>query len=106
MQITVFAKKRTTKEGKLFYNYLGKLKKKDGEEITAQIKFREECGNPKADQCPMNIIVEKENCNFSTKKVEVNDEEGSTKTYIRNELWVSDWSKGEEYVDHSMDDFE
>ena len=104
MEITIFAKKRTTKEGKIFYNYLGKLKKKDGTEITAQIKFREACGNPNAADCPMNINIAKEHCNFSPKEVKV-EENGELKTYTRNELWVEAWEKGSEYVDHSMDDF-
>ena len=60
MQVTIFAKKRNTKEGKVFYTYLTKLTKKDGTEVTASVKFRDECGSPKPDHCPCNNLLEKE----------------------------------------------
>ena len=102
MQITIFAKKRNTKEGKVFYTYLTKLMKKDGSETTASVKFREECGSPKSDHCPMNIIVEKTDCNFSSKAT-TDEETGEIRT--SNTLWINAWREGDPYVDHSMDDF-
>lgn len=110
MELTIFAKKCTTKEGKLFYRYISKLTKKDGTELTATVKFREECGSPKGEKCPMIIAVNKSDCNFSsrTNVQMVKDEDGNEeeREYITNTLWVSAWSDtGKEYVDTSMDEF-
>lgn len=102
MQIVVFAKKRNTKEGKVFYTYLTKLTKKDGTEITSAVKFRDDCGVPRPETCPCNLIIEKGDCNFSTKAT-TNEETGEIIT--SNTLWVNQWSVGDPYVDHSMDDF-
>lgn len=103
MKLTIFAKKRNTKEGKVFFTYITKMKKKTGEEITATVKFQEECGNPKAEKCPMNIEVDKHDANFNIKTE--TDEAGEV--YTRNTLWVSAWKPSADiYVDHSMDDFE
>lgn len=104
MELTIFAKKRETKEGKGFYSYITTLKKKSGETITASVKFREECGNPKADQCPMNIIVEKADANLATKVIGTNHDTGEA--LLGHSLWVSKWKPGSKYVDHSLDDFE
>lgn len=101
MIITVFAKKGQTKEGKIFYNYLARLKKKDGTELPVRVKFREECGNPKSDKCPCNIIVQRENMNLSSREY-IKEDTGEVIT--SHELWVSAWDNGPEYVDHSMDD--
>lgn len=103
MKITVFAKRRTTKEGKKFYTYLSKLTKKDGTEITASVRFNEG-ESPKTEFCPMIIEVDKTKCNLSTRKI-TNEETGEIRTNYT--LWVKDWKKSdEEWVDHSMDDFE
>lgn len=103
MQITVFAKKRHTEEGKTFFSYLSKLVKKDGTEVTTAVKFREDCGQPRGESCPCNIIVEKGDCNFSTKCI-TNEETGEIIT--SNTLWVNRWEMGDPYIDHSMDDFQ
>ena len=101
MEITIFAKKRTTKEGKSFYNYLSTLEKKDGTTITVGVKFDEE-HRPAPAECPMNIIVEKTNCNLSTKHGVTSD----GKEWVNNTLWVKDWTKSDNaWVDTSMDDF-
>ena len=103
MKILVFAKKRTTKEGKKFNIYISKLNKKDGSEITCGVKFREECGAPKPEECPCYIEVAKVDCNMSTKEV-VDKETGAI--YINNTLWVSKWKMlADKYEDTSMDDF-
>lgn len=104
MEITVFAKKRETKDGKSFYSYIATLTKKSGEKLTASIKFREECGNPKADQCPMNIIVDKADANLSEKVIGTNRETGEV--LLGHTMWVSKWKPGSKYVDHSLDDYE
>ena len=104
MQSTIFAKKRTSKDGKVFNSYLTKLTKKDGEEITVQVKFREECGEPK--NCPMNIVYEKHDANYTEKKeTYVDPKTQEEKETVRRVLWISNWTQGEPYVDDSMDAF-
>lgn len=107
MKALIFAQKKQTKEGKPFNTYLARLKKKDGEEITVEAKFREECGNPKADKCPMYIEYEKGDANLSEKKETYTDEVGEEKEVVRRRLWISKYTESEEkYVDHSLDEFE
>lgn len=102
MNITVFAKKATSKEGKNYSIYLGRLINKiTGEEINVRLKFREDCGQPKADSCPMNIIVAKDDANLVEKAYTVDAE-----TRISRTLWISKWEQGEAYVDHSLDDYD
>ena len=104
MKVTVFAKKRTTKEGKTFYSYLTTLTKTDGTELTTAVKFHESAGNPRPEDCPMNIIIEKKDANLSCKKF-VNPETGEA--FDSYTLWVKKWTKSEElWVDDSLSDFE
>lgn len=102
MVSTVFSKKRHTQEGKTFYTFLGRLKKKDGTEQVVAIKFRDECGSPKPEKCPVNIVFDKKDANMSVTDF-VRDDGETGKSYT---LWVSAWAYGEAYVDHSLDDFE
>ena len=62
MEITLFAKKRTTKDGKVFHQYLSTLEKRDGTTETVRVAFRNVEGNniPKAESCPRNIAFNKE----------------------------------------------
>lgn len=107
MKVLVFAKKRQTKEGKQFTAYVSRLTKKDGEEITTGVKFREECGSPKAEECPCYIEIDKANANLTTKKMDVTTEDGEIKEVESKTLWVSKWEMSKEkYVDTSLDDFE
>lgn len=104
MKVTVFGKKRTTKEGKVFTSYLGKVTKKTGEKITVQVKFREECGFPKTTPCVINF--DKKDANFSEKERTYTDNETQEeKKTIERILWVSNF-KEEKFVDTSMDEFE
>lgn len=103
MLITLFAKKRTTKEGKLFYNYLSTLTTKDGEDIVCRIKFRDSCGSPKPESCPRNIIAKKEDMNYTRKEI-TNPETGEIVT--THTIWITAWEDGPEYKDTSMDIFE
>lgn len=107
MKLLIFGKKRTSKEGRDFVTYLTKLTKKDGEEITASVKFTEEAGAPKLDECPCYIDVEKSAANLSTKTREVVDEESGEIHHINNQtLWIKKWEMNpEKYVDTSLDDF-
>lgn len=103
MEITIFAKKRTTKEGKIFYTYLTRLNRKDGFEETSQVKFREPAVAPKPENCPCNIIATKNNMNMS-KKILTDTETGEI--IESRTLWISNYVAGSEYIDHSMDDYE
>lgn len=103
MEITVFSKKRKTRDGKTFPAYIAKLTKKDGTALTAAVKFREECGQPDAKHCPMNIIVDKNDANLSVREYVREDTGDIANSYT---LWVSDWQEGPEYVDTSLDDFD
>lgn len=102
MELTIFAKKRTTKEGKLFYTYLTQLIRiEDGEPVTVQAKFPEGLA-PKADDCPLNIIVDKEKANLAIKELETEDGEITSRT-----LWIKEYTISEyPYVDTSLDDYE
>ena len=103
MEITVYAKKRTTNEGKSFYSYLSTLTRKDGTTQTVSVKFRDEAGSPKPEKCPMNVVFQKGDANLSTKEFTREDTGEPGLSYT---LWVSAWKEGAPFVDHSLDDFE
>ena len=102
MELTVFAKKRTTAEGKRFYVYLTQLtRKEDGEHISVQVKFPGGLA-PKADNCPINIIVEKDKANLAIKNVKTENGEIISRT-----LWIKEYKVNENpFVDNSLDDYE
>lgn len=102
MEITIYAKKRTMQDGKSFYSYLTTLPRKDGTKQTVAVKFRDEAGHPKPENCPMNVVVEKQNANIARK--EYTTENGETG--ISYTLWVSEWKQGAPYVDTSLDEFD
>lgn len=100
-QITIFAKKRNTKEGREFTSYLTRLKRKDGTEQTMSVKFKND--GPDLMDCPCNIEVERADMNISTRKYELDD--GSET--IGYTLWVKAWTDSkEQWIDSSLDDFE
>lgn len=103
MELTIFAKKRNTKEGKTFYSYISTLTKKDGTSQTVGVKFRDECGEPKPDNCPCNIVVEKRDANLSRKDF-IREDTGEVAESLT--LWVKDWKTGSAYVDTSLDDYD
>lgn len=102
MELTVFAKKRTTKECKSFYIYLTQLTRiEDSEPVTVQVKFPEGLA-PKAEDCPLNIIVDKEKANLAVKKIETEDGEITSRT-----LWIKEYTISEiPFEDTSLDDYE
>ena len=102
MELTIFAKKRTTADGKSFVYYLTRLNRKDGEQDTVQVRFKEDCGAPKLEECPTNIEVKKEDVNLVKKDFVKAD--GSTG--VSRTMWVANWKQGKPYVDHSLDDYE
>ena len=104
MQVTVFGKKKQTKDGKTFTAFVAKLTRKDGSEITASVKFREDCGQPKLEETPCNIVINKKDANLVTQTYTREDTGEDALSYT---LWVSKWERSKEaYVDHSLDDFE
>lgn len=103
MEIAIFAKKRTTKEGKPFTSYISTLTRKDGSQISVAVKFRDAAGNPEPKACPMNITFPKTAANLSSKSF-VRADTGEVATAYT--LWVSAWEPGSPYVDNSLDDFE
>ena len=105
MELTIFGKKRTSKDGRDFATYFAKLKKKTGEVITTSVKFREECGAPSLKDCPMNIVVDKSKANFVEKGITY-EKEGMECEGIDRTLWISEWTEGAPYVDTSLDDFD
>ena len=107
MKVLVFAKKRQTKDGKAFTAYVAKLKKVDGSEVTTGIKFREDCGAPKLEECPCYIEFDKKDANMTTKQLEVTTADGEIKDVESRTLWVQKWEMSDEvYVDTSLDEFE
>ena len=103
MEITIFAKKRTTDEGKTFYSYLSTLTRKDGSKQTVSVKFRDDAGKPKPENCPMNIKFDKGSANMATKEF-IREDTGEPS--ISYTLWLTSWEVGTPFVDHSLDDFE
>ena len=100
MEITLFSKTKQTKEGTKFTAYIGRMKKRDGTEVTAGVHFKDITA-PK--NCPCIIIVDKKNANLQHHDY-VREDSGEMATYY--DLWITEWSAGPEYVDHSLDDFE
>lgn len=103
MEITIYAKKRTTRDGKkTFFSYLTTLKKKDGSPCTCAVKFAQPAENPDPEDCPLNILVERKDCNMSVEPY-TNERTGQIQNSYR--LWIKNYTIGTPYVDHSMDDF-
>ena len=106
LELTIFAKKAKSNDGKTFYRYLTTLPK--GEE-KVEVKFREDCGNPK--DCPCNIIIKKGDCNLASRKYTVDVVNKETGEVIEEQreskvLWVSNWTKSDNvYEDTSMDEY-
>ena len=102
MKITLFAKKKLTKEGKPFTVYIARLTKKTGESVTVRVKFAEPAVAPKSEVCPCIIEADKADMNMTTKDFVRKTGEVVTSST----LWVSKYVVSDEkYVDHSMDDF-
>ncbi len=107
MKALIFAKKRKTQEGKEFYGYIATISKKDGTDETIGCKFKEECGAPKPDACPLYIEFEKEDGNIAKKSETVVNEIGEETKVERKTLWISKYIiSDEKYVDTSLDDYE
>lgn len=101
MEITIFSKRRTNKEGKIFFQYITTLEKKDGSTETMRVCFRG-VDAPKPESCPRNLIVHRDNANVATRKY---TDPATGEIKLSRTLWVSQWENGSEYVDHSLDDY-
>lgn len=101
MEITIFAKRRKSNDGRAFVTYLSTLTKKGGEKLTCSVKFKDT--EPKPDDCPLNIVVDKGAANLSSRTY-TDAKTGEIATAWT--LWVGAWTQGGEYVDHSLDEFE
>lgn len=103
MEITIFAKQRTTKDGNTkFWTYLTTLiRKSDGVKEVMKVVFRDEAARPNGARCPMNIEVDKSALQVSSRAYTTDDgEKRESKT-----LWISAWKEGSPYEDHSMDEY-
>ena len=103
MILAIFAKRRQTKEGKIFYNFLSTIVKRDGTEVPVRVKFRDAAGTPRPEACPLNIDIKKDDCNLATRRYIREDTGEECMSYT---LWVNKWTEGPAYVDHSLDDFD
>lgn len=102
MELTIFAKKRSTTEGKRFYTYLTQLtRKEDGKTVTAQVKFPEGLA-PTPTDCPINITVNKQDANLSVREIQNDNGSVTSRT-----LWVKKYETSiNPFVDNSLDDYE
>lgn len=104
MKITVYGKKKTASDGKSFAAFIARLTRKDGSTLSASVKFRDECGQPKLDECPINIEFDKKDANLSD-RIYIREDTGEEATSYT--LWISAWQRSKDiFVDHSLDDFE
>lgn len=101
MRLEVFGKQRTNKDGKPFTTYLSRITNmKTGEIIPVQIKFRTGVEVPK--ELPIVANIEKKNANL----VKESWENENGETGVKHVLWVSKVTSYEDYIDHTLDDFE
>lgn len=102
MEITIFAKKRTNREGKPFTSFITTLTKRNGEKLTCAVKFHADTVPPKAEDCPMNIEITKADCNLAQKQY---TDEKTGEVRYSSTLWVRGWARGTDYIDTSMDEY-
>lgn len=101
MRLEVFGKQRTNKDGKPFTTYLSRITNvKTGEVLPVQVKFRMGVDVPK--ELPVVVNIEKKNANL----VKEDWENENGETGVKHILWVSAVKSYEDYVDHTLDDFE
>ena len=101
-EITIFSKRKTSKEGKQYYIYTARIPKKDGTQVSTRVKFREDYGHPDPEKCPLNIEFDKVNANMVVETYQTDDGEAK----VAHTLWISEWSQGSDYVDTSLDEFD
>lgn len=101
MKLTIFSKTLRSKEGKQFKVYLTRLHNNTtGEDDACRVNFKE--GIPIPQIFPVIVNVEKKDANLSTRRY--TDDAGQEHKTLT--LWVDAYNlTGEEYVDHSLDDY-
>lgn len=101
MELTVFAKKKTTRDGKPFTTYVSKLHRREGGDVYVEVRFKRDCPLPPSFPC----VIEVPRDYASMSERNVTREDGTVFTSRR--LYVGAWnSTGKTYVDHSLDEFE
>ena len=108
MEITLFAKRCTSRDGRAFVAYKTSLpNRKTGSAITATVKFRRDCPPPSPERCPCNIVVDTSDrshmdANLARGEYTRPDTGEIISTYTR---WVNRYTDGSKYEDHSVDDY-
>lgn len=105
MKIAVFASNRTSKEGRKYTIFTGRITSKStGEQLGVRVKFTEDAGEPKPADCPMYINIPKGSANLAERHY---TDEASQTIKTSYTMWVKSWTVDPEpYVDHSLDDYE
>lgn len=98
-QITVF-RKTLEKDGRSFDVYKTTLNTRDGEKVYADVCFKKGVTIPDVFPCVVNF--EKKDANLQTRETE--KEDGTV--FINRKLWLNAIGDVEEYIDHSLDDFD
>lgn len=103
MEVTVFAKKRNTATGKVFYNYIATLtNKRTGEGVPVTIRFPQG-EEPQPSDCPLNILVSKDTANISDRHY---NDPATGERRTAKVLWVKEWTNSDTpFVDDSLKDF-
>lgn len=103
MKITLFAKTAHSKDGKAFIRYIGKLKKKTGDEISVVVRPVGDIPQFVQSKCPYIIEFDKKDANLQSNKY--TDKDGNERTSYT--LWLKQYKESDEkFVDHSLDDFD
>ena len=102
MEITIYTKKKTTREGRPYHVFLSTLPRKDGTEVIVEVKFRRDVQPPKPEDCPMNIEIDRAVASVSKRPYTAKD---GTQA-VAYTMWVGEWTRGSEYVDTSLDEFD
>lgn len=110
MKITLFSKKKHTKEGKEFNVFVGTLNRKDGTNQYMTVKYSGDDKRLDFDgrKCPYIIEFNKEDANITKKTRTLTDKEtGETKSITNYTLWLKNYKESsEKFIDHSLDEFE
>lgn len=105
MKVTLFRKQGTTKDGRKFNIFVTTLNRKDGTKQYATVKYSggDETKQFNPNKCPYIINVDKKHANIGI--THWTDRNGEVREDYT--LWVKDYTvSDEEYVDHSLDDFD
>lgn len=99
LEIAIYGKSKKAASGQQFMIYLSRLPMQDGTQLPVTVRFEEGVSKPK--NFPCNIQIEKQNTHLSSRKYRRED---TGEEQLSWTLWISAWTPGGVYVDHSMDD--